>query len=206
MPSVERRRLPSAVLQCGVDGPRLSDPPKFSRPGIMPFNLSEFGQSCDGSTTVCSQKKAGALVSECAGSGWRSVQAGASRSAHAIAVAVPVAPTAESGPRRIGIAGIGWGVAGAVRRGAVRGIAIRGIVRIRWIISAVISAVVRACQRAADNGPGGEAAQRRTPSAPAGISGARRGEGCNNDGCRCSESAQGFSHKRHLRVKSKGRN
>jgi hypothetical protein len=136
---------------------------------ILPVNLSEFGQPCVGATTVCSQKKAGALGSERAGSGSR----GDSRSAYAITVAVPVAPAAESGPRRIGIAGIGWRVAVAVRRVAVRRVAVRGIGRVRQIISAV---GIRACQRAADDGSGGETAQRRTPPAPAGIRGARRGD------------------------------
>src|ERR1044071_1990472 len=93
-----------------------------------------------------------------------------------------VAP-AVRGPRRVGITVIGWGVAIAVRR-----IAVGGIVTVRRIICAVIAALIRSCQRAADDGADGKAAQRRTPPAPAGIRGAWCGEGCEGDGRGCSDS------------------
>src|SRR5262245_9161384 len=71
--ALERRRLPSAVLPCCDEWPRTERSPEVQPSRILPVNLSEFGQSCDGARTVCSQKRPALSESECARPGWRFV-------------------------------------------------------------------------------------------------------------------------------------
>src|SRR5262249_57761270 len=96
----------------------------------------------------------------------------------------PTAKAVVMGGGRMGEAERGGGVGGG-GGGGVGAVVAGGIGGVGGIISAVI---VRACKRAADDGPDGEAAEGRSPPAPSGICRGRRRQRRDTDRCRRGNS------------------